>query len=339
MINNSFSILKEIIVGKELNIPTKMVDFTFKHFFRDNLTVSQYNAGNENISIDHNILKERQDDLDTLAATLEDLGIIVHRPESVDTLIPIKTFHYTTYMAGAGNVRDLTLMCHDYLIETPVIIRSRVQENKLLYNIFRGLELIWIKAPEPKLEELSTDTDDWRIKKDYKSLDLKGYDISFDAAQCIVYKDVLVINISNINHYLGYKWLKKVLPINVYYVEFTDNHIDGLLNIISDRVFLANPQLKESEYRAQLPSEFDDFKYIFPEKSIEDNTGFATQGGMDVNVLNIDENTVLVNNDAHSTIKVLEENGYKVIPIQLRHNKLLEGGIHCSTLEINRECI
>jgi len=230
-------------------------------------------------------------------------------------------------------------MCHDYLIETPVIIRSRVQENKLLYNIFRGLELIWIKAPEPKLEELSTDTDDWRIKKDYKSLDLKGYDISFDAAQCIVYKDVLVINISNINHYLGYKWLKKVLPINVYYVEFTDNHIDGLLNIISDRVFLANPQLKESEYRAQLPSEFDDFKYIFPEKSIEDNTGFATQGGMDVNVLNIDENTVLVNNDAHSTIKVLEENGYKVIPIQLRHNKLFAGGIHCSTLEINRECI
>jgi hypothetical protein len=60
MINNSFSILKEIIVGKELNIPTKMVDFTFKHFFRDNLTVSQYNAGNEDISIDHNILKERQ---------------------------------------------------------------------------------------------------------------------------------------------------------------------------------------------------------------------------------------------------------------------------------------
>jgi hypothetical protein len=35
--NTSFGNLKEVIVGRELEIPRRMIDMTFKHFFKENL--------------------------------------------------------------------------------------------------------------------------------------------------------------------------------------------------------------------------------------------------------------------------------------------------------------
>jgi glycine amidinotransferase len=58
---------------------------------------------------------------------------------------------------------------------------------------------------------------------------------------------------------------------------------------------------------------------------------------MDMNVLSVDENTVLVNDDAHQTIHVLEQNGFTVVPVKLRHCELFGGGIHCSTLDTIRK--
>jgi len=63
----------------------------------------------------------------------------------------------------------------------------------------------------------------------------------------------------------------------------------------------------------------------------------ASQAGMDINILSIDENTVVVNKDAVETIKVLEDNSFRVIQIQLRHSESFGGGIHCSTLDLQRE--
>jgi len=344
MINNTFLDLKEVIVGKELNIPIKKVDFTFKYFFNDFFHVKQYNADADypDIIIDKKKLEERHEDLDGLANTLTNFGVKVHRPDSVNKITLIQTKDYKTIMGGAGNIRDCILIIGNNIIETPPTIRSRIQENELTYDILykkfhNGYS--WIKAPTPRLLKTRIDTNHWSNKRDFTK-NLENYDIIFDAAQCLFYKDTIVINVGSYNHYLGYLWLKNVLPnMNIFYVSLTDNHIDGLLNIISDGVFLANPIYTKDYYIKCLPDIFKDFKFIFPEKSIENGEGFATKQGMDVNVLSVNSNTVIVNDDAYNTINVLEQNKFNVIPIQMRNNQLFAGGIHCSTLELERDIL
>ena len=63
----------------------------------------------------------------------------------------------------------------------------------------------------------------------------------------------------------------------------------------------------------------------------------ASSRGMDINVLSIDENTVLVNKNAKSVIKCLEAEHFNVIEVQLDYGELFAGGMHCSTLDLVRD--
>jgi arginine deiminase len=56
-----------------------------------------------------------------------------------------------------------------------------------------------------------------------------------------------------------------------------------------------------------------------------------------MNILSIDENTVVVGKDQVNLIKVLEQYKYNVIPTQMRHAQTLSGGYHCMTLDIVRQ--
>ena len=56
-----------------------------------------------------------------------------------------------------------------------------------------------------------------------------------------------------------------------------------------------------------------------------------------MNVLNIDENTIIVNEDSINVIEQLNKLKFNVIPIKFRHSELFAGGIHCSTLDLERE--
>jgi glycine amidinotransferase len=63
----------------------------------------------------------------------------------------------------------------------------------------------------------------------------------------------------------------------------------------------------------------------------------ASSRGMDINVLSLDENTVVVNKRAYGVKKVLEKHGFDIIEVQLEHGEIFAGGIHCSTLDLVRE--
>ena len=57
---------------------------------------------------------------------------------------------------------------------------------------------------------------------------------------------------------------------------------------------------------------------------------------IDMNVFSINPNLVVVDRNQPSLIKLLEKHGLDVIPLKLRHSKLLGGGPHCVTLDIRR---
>ena len=57
---------------------------------------------------------------------------------------------------------------------------------------------------------------------------------------------------------------------------------------------------------------------------------------IDMNILSIDPNLVVVDRDQTALIRLLEKQGLDVIPLKLRHSKMLGGGFHCVTLDIRR---
>jgi len=167
--------------------------------------------------------------------------------------------------------------------------------------------------------------------------------MAIDGAQFLRLNDDIIVNVNSYNHYKGYLWVKSFFPEkNFHLVHLADNHIDGAIVSLNETHFLVNP--KYPEIWKHFPKKYQDlnkYTYIYPKDISRPDEPrdikLASQAGMDINILSIDENTVIVNQDAVEVIKVLEDNNFRVIPVQLRHSETFGGGIHCSTCDLERE--
>jgi arginine deiminase len=56
-----------------------------------------------------------------------------------------------------------------------------------------------------------------------------------------------------------------------------------------------------------------------------------------MNAFSISPDCVVVDRDQTALRKLLEKHGLEVIPIKLRHSKMLGGGFHCVTLDVRRK--
>jgi len=347
--NNSYSKLKQVVVGRELEISKRTADFTFKHFYQSNLGESIYPDIEDNnlveYKVDYDILQERIEDLDSLAKTLEDLGIKVHRPDRLTKVVPFTTPSFKSELSSASNVRDVTLVMGDKLIETPTYVRNRYFENISLYDVYDTVYQEggqWIRCPHTNLTEDSIDLTYWKEHRDYTNVD-KKYTMAIDGAQFLRLNDDVIVNVNSYNHYKGYRWVKSFYPdLNFHMVSLADNHIDGAIVALNETHFLVNP--KYHNIWEHLPLKYQDLNkyfYLYPEDISRPDEPrdikLASQAGMDINVLSVDENTVVVNIDAIEVIKILREYGFRVIPVQLRHSETFGGNIHCSTLDLERE--
>ena len=348
--NTTFGKLKEVVVGRELEISRRLIDFTFRNFFRENLLPEGlYNSRKELYSITGDILQKRIEQLDALADTLTEMGVGVFRPDRVIGVHKIKTPTYDTEMSSANNVRDLTLVYKDTIVETPICLRNRVFENLQMHRIFQrsfdnGNGGKWIKAPNTHLIEETYDLVDWREERDFSNVDSR-FEMSIDAPNFLTIGKDVIVNVATYNQHLGYMWVKSLFPESTFHVvKCADSHIDGELVCLGPGTFLLNP--KFTCIRDMLPEKFRKWNFIIPEDLTEqlDVTGMtdidirlASSRGMDINVLSVDEKTVLVNRRAYGVRKALERNGFDAIPVELDNGEIFAGGIHCSTLDLVRE--
>ena len=144
MINShtSFGKLKTAIVGRELKLNRRIMDLTFKYFYKETLGQEIYESPCDDYKINSNLISDRNFDLDNLANLLISLGIKVYRPDRVTKVNKISSPYFQTEASSANNVRDLTLVYNDMIIETPVCIRSRIFENTNMYKIFEVVIII-----------------------------------------------------------------------------------------------------------------------------------------------------------------------------------------------------
>lgn len=347
--NTSFGKLKEVIVGRELEINSRIIDITFRLFYKENLKDELFQT-DDVYKINNDVLIQRNAELDQFANILEEFGITVYRPRRANTLVKIQTPYFKSECSSASNVRDITLVYNNKLIEMPNSIRNRYFENMLLYDVFNhaydnGNGGQWIKSPNVFLTESTIDLNDWHQDRDFQNIPA-NMQMGIDGAQFLrIGKDVIV-NVATYNHKLGFNWLKSFFPDTAFHeIKIVDGHIDGTLLCLRPGVFLANPHYIEV-IRKQLPDKFNSWKFIVPKLSAYNdnikqlanrNIQLASSEGMDVNVLSIDENTVCVNKRAVNVIAALEKEHFTVVPIELNNCELFAGSIHCSTLDIVRD--
>ena len=346
MIYDEYSKLTEVIVGRDFDFSPVYFDSTFKLFFKANLDhyddldlskcfESQYTA---------EILANRNEDLDSLAKLLESYNIIVHRPEKCEKIHQIKTPTFSSIVRSSSNVRDLTFVYDNNIIETAPSLKGRFFENFYLRKIFQkkfndGYN--WLSCPNNYLDS-GIDLTYYKDFHNSHQVDESQFTILGDAADAMRIDGKIVMNIGNANNLQFSKWLSRVLNKKVHNVFITDNHIDGNIASIAPETILVNDCMLKNPIEFYLPDFMKSYKIIkIPKNSKHEyNTNFAniaSSEGMSINVLSISPKDIIINKDDISTLgELLYKDGFNPIPIQLRYCRAFGGGIHCSTLDLNR---
>ncbi|MEV7652914.1 glycine amidinotransferase [Streptomyces anulatus] len=362
---DEWSPLREVIVGSALNYTSHERELSFELFFHDNLTRSEWyypriSSGKRDRQspIRRRYVDELNEDVEGIVRTLEALSVTVHRPLDVDPGTgDMTTPAWSAPMVPPLNVRDNTLILGDEIIETPPMIRSRYFETQLLTPIFaeyfrQGAR--WTVMPRPLMTDASFDPSYANsshtaggpmepIADPQPSPYDVGYEMLFDGAQCLRLGRDILVNISTENHAMAVDWLERHLEgrFRLHRVfRLSDSHIDsmvlalrpGLLLVRSDEVAERLPEQLRTWDRVVAPTPAEN---NFPE--YQDDDLVLTSPFIDLNVLSVDENTVLVNDACPELMRTLDRRGFTVVPVRHRHRRLFGGGFHCFTLDTVRE--
>lgn len=354
--HNEWDKLEEVIVGNGFPEELPTLDFSFKYFFHDNIygKAAWAEPGHKYITKRH--VAEHNEDIHNFAELLKSHGIVVKRPKTPEAVTSTKTAAWSSTTYPALNVRDLTMIVGDEIIETPPSSRWRYFENDYMKHLFldyfkRGAR--WTQSPRPIITDNSFDLGHVKnnpsavqyyteLREKY-SHDLDcGIEIMFDAANCMRLGKHILFNASNEHDRLGAAWLQRHLgeQYKIWTVNIADSHIDSLflpvrpgLAVITDRKVVA-----------KLPAKLQKWDYVYVpivERSMEDykKQGIALASPkVWVNLLSIDSNTVVCHTEYHDFLKrELAKYNVEVIPCPIRHCEIFGGGHHCTTLDIRRE--
>ncbi|MEU2440219.1 glycine amidinotransferase [Streptomyces rubradiris] len=369
---DDFTPLKEIIIGSAENYLGHDRDLSFELFHHENLTGFRSDwayprlaqagtgTGGQNWAVKQRYAEELNEDVENLAATLIDLGVTVHRPIPLPPdAARIAGLGWQAAPTPALNIRDNTLIVGDQIIETPPAIRSRYLETQLLHRVFRAYQdagARWTVMPRPTLTDLSFDLSYARdtattlggptepIDDPRPSPYDVGLEMMLDGAQVLRLGRDLVVNVAQDNHEQGLRWLQRHLghDYRVHRVwRMADNHIDSMVLALKPGAFLA----RHDGIRDLMPEPLRSWRYIVPPEPDpgafpvydDDEDLVLTSPYIDLNVLSVDEHTVLVNQECTGLAKTLETAGFDVVPVRHRHRRLFGGGFHCFTLDTHRD--
>ncbi|GHG60806.1 hypothetical protein GCM10012320_35530 [Sinomonas cellulolyticus] len=360
---DEWSPLREVIVGTSAGYEAHDMELSFRLFFNDVAHSSFYypsfdarhplDAVDSRRPLNDRYVKELAEDLEDFADALAAAGVVVHRPDPLGARGLFTTPDWEATMIPALNVRDQTIVLGDEILETSCQVRARSYESDLLKPIFsryfrEGSR--WTSMPRPRLLDRSFDTSyvSGRATPAIEDVgDSDGsaadFEIMIDGAQCIRLGRDIVVNVATANHALGARWLAAHLEgrFRVRVMDrFADNHIDSLVLPLRPGLLL----LRNHGVADRLPAPLQRWDKIYaPEPqshnfpSYDADDLIVSSPYIDMNVLSIDENTVVANSLFPELITTLEGRGFTVIPVRHRHRRLFGGGFHCFTLDIVRD--
>jgi N-dimethylarginine dimethylaminohydrolase len=229
----------------------------------------------------------------------------------------------------------------DQIIETPNVMRCRAQETfsyrKLLVEYMKS-GAKWLSAPRPMLQDSL-----------FEGVDLErpsphNHEPAFDAANVLRFGRDLIYLVSGTGNEMGGHWLQSLLgdAFRVHFLKdvYYGSHIDSTIVALRPGLVLCNPARLNDD---TLPKILKQWEVIYSppmeNTSRHDAEYVAKSIGsdwIDMNAFSISPSLVVVDHNQRSLIKLLEKKGLDVIPLRLRHSKMLGGGPHCVTLDVRR---
>jgi N-dimethylarginine dimethylaminohydrolase len=187
-------------------------------------------------------------------------------------------------------------------------------------------------------------------------------EVLFDAANLVRFGSSALFLISSTGNHKAFDWLRKSLPeVNFQATDvYRSSHIDSTILPLSEDTFLVNsvrvneanlpPLLEGSKVLyfhevEPVPQEEKDFHINYREPASKEikalgfhsNLADISSPWAGLNVLSVNRQTVLVESRQTALMKLLTSNGYEVIPVQMRHPYTMLGGLHCTTLDVDRD--
>jgi N-dimethylarginine dimethylaminohydrolase len=132
-------------------------------------------------------------------------------------------------------------------------------------------------------------------------------------------------------------WLREQFPqVKIEMCNFYAGvHIDSTIVPIREGLVLLNGTRVND---ANCPEVFREWDKIYVDDVVAQ--GFYqypyASKWVGMNMLAVDPNTVIMDRNQPDLIAQLEQRGFTVIPLELRHSRTLGGGFHCVTLDLVR---
>jgi N-dimethylarginine dimethylaminohydrolase len=333
---NEWDQLEEVIVGNPLNARFPTADRSSHLAEFHDRSLAEIPRG----AFPQRIIEETEEDLDEFVRILEGLGIIVRRPETWPHEAKFSTIHWEAQGYYNYCPRDVLLVIADHIIETPNVIRSRAQETFSYRRLLMGYlksGAKWYSAPKPMLL-------DSLFESDLNKPTPRNDEPAFDAANVLRLGRDLIYLVSATGNELGGLWLQSILgdEFRVHFFKdvYYGSHIDSTLVALRPGLILCNPGRVNDH---TLPKILKQWKVIYSppmENTDRYDAEYLSKSigsdWIDMNAFSINPNLVVVDRDQTALIKLLEKQGLDVIPLKLRHSKMLGGGPHCVTLDIRR---
>lgn len=277
-------------------------------------------------------------ELDDFADLLARRGIRVRRPDLVDHSVEFSTPRWRS-RGGlyAAMPRDLLLVAGTTIVEAPMSWRCRHHEvyayRELIKSYFQA-GAGWLQAPQPQL------TDDlFRADYDSEAGDyaITEFEPVFDAADFLRFGRDIVAQQSHVTNAFGIRWLAWALgnEFRVHRIEVNDSHamhIDATLAPLAPGVLLVNPE------RYVHDDLFRGWKIIeAPRPALPAGWPmYFCSPWVSMNVLSLDERTVVVERREEALIDVLTGAGFDCVPVDFRHVYSFGGSFHCVTADVRR---
>ena len=318
--NNGWDPLKSIIVGDASGARIPPLSRSMKNFMFANLEDHEIREKCRPWVYSTKVIDESQEDLEILADTLIKESITVHRPEK-------KNYGWMNYCP-----RDIFLVLNNTILETPNVMSIREYESLAYRHILNKLDGRWLKAPVPQYLEESFDF------SDLSAPTLMNAEIMFDAPNVVRMGKTLLYQISNSGNLKGLKWLQQSFPEYRIHPasQYSGAHFDSTVVPLRPGLVLLNGlRCTENNY----PLIFKNWDKIFFTDIVStdtDDNGISSNS-IGLNLLSLNENTVIVDKNQKPLIKILKQHGINSIPLELRHARTLGGGFHCVTLDLHRE--
>jgi len=333
-VNNEWGKLREVIVGTidNANMPTHGKDLHCINYATEN------EIPNDEIGFwDKKVYDETQEDLENLSNLLKDIGVKVFRPSSIDTQKKVSNGHWETTQYYTFCPRDTVTVIGNNILESPMSLRSRQFETDCFKDIFiekmnEGAN--WVSAPKPRL------SDSMYQREDLSKITLNNHEPVFDAANILRSNNDILYLVSNTGNLKGAKWLQNFLG-KEYRVHTIENvysyiHIDSTIALLREGLCLLNPERVNEN---NIPDYLKSWDKIWcpPMVDIGYHKTMRASVWIGVNLLSVDENTVIVDNRQTELINKLKKYNIDALDCKIRHSRTLGGSFHCVTTELLRD--